>query len=295
MEGGLIMPEQEIDKFPGALGNFVVSFIDILGTGEKSSAEGLLPDGNPFDSEDFCRKHYDMVESILSLQSCTAGFIGGTLKVEIDRKGYAVLTPELIHEVTMHNLGVAIIGDAVVNYVALPDAGDLGHMRRLWDLLANAGAQCLLSLVKGKPLRGGIDMAWARVISDSQILGPAFIKAFFLEKRQADYPRIVVSDELVGFLDGFCGAGTDDIPHEFIQRARMCRELLCRDEDGLYIIDYLGKPFNNYVTRQLAGLLIPVAKVFIETEFEKYKDGHDAILLHKYERLHSYLVSRLKT
>jgi hypothetical protein len=289
------MPEQETNIFPGTLGNFVVSFIDILGTKQKASAEGLLPEGNPFDSEDFCKKHWDMVGTILSLQNTTAGFLGGTLKIEIAHEGYAAFTPELIREVATHGLGVAIMGDAVVNYVALPCTDDDNSMKRVWDLLANAGTQCLLGFLKGKPLRGGIDVAWARVISSSQILGPAFIKAYVLAECKADYPRIVVSDELVSFLDGVCQIESGRVPKEFVDRAKMCRALLSKDEDGLYIVDYLGAPFTNLVTGQAAWLLPQAAKVFIESEFEKYKDGQDPKLLHKYERLHSYLVSRLKT
>jgi hypothetical protein len=138
-------------------------------------------------------------------------------------------------------------------------------------------------------------MAWARVISSSQILGPAIIKAFILEQYKADYPRIVVGDDLVHFLDDVCQIESGRAPKEYIDCAKMCRALLSKDEDGLYVVDYLGAPFTSFVTRQGAGLLLPAARNFIESEFEKYKDGRDIKLLRKYERLHSYLVSRLRT
>ena len=48
----------------------------------------------------------------------------------------------------------------------------------------------------GRPLRGGIDVGLGLEITADEVYGPALERAHYLESRLADYPCVLVGDEL---------------------------------------------------------------------------------------------------
>ncbi|MCX7015861.1 MAG: hypothetical protein NTW86_25455, partial [Candidatus Sumerlaeota bacterium] len=53
----------------------------------------------------------------------------------------------------------------------------------------------------GVPIRGGIEIGLGLDIEDDEIYGPAIARAYDLESMVADYPRVLLGPELIGFLD----------------------------------------------------------------------------------------------
>jgi len=77
----------------------------------------------------------------------------------------------------------------------------------------------------GLLVRGGVTVG--RLLhNEGVVFGPAMIEAYYLENRDAKYPRIIISDELYKLLE----SSTDEA---FLSTR------LQRDEDGFYFVNFL--------------------------------------------------------
>lgn len=84
-------------------------------------------------------------------------------------------------------------------------------------------------------IRGGVAIGYA-YISPGRFFGPAYQEAYELESKTADYPRIVLADDVVDTFDenetilGGSGHG---------QAREELRQLITKREDGVWFLDYL--------------------------------------------------------
>lgn len=97
----------------------------------------------------------------------------------------------------------------------------------LWELrwmimnLANRGILC----------RGAV--SYGKLIHDrNKIFGPSLVNAYVAESRAALYPRVIVGQEILN-LAGKYGSHAPEEEIEFV------KELLAKDSDGMYYIEYL--------------------------------------------------------
>src|SRR5438045_4043107 len=58
----------------------------------------------------------------------------------------------------------------------------------------------LTSLAWGHPIRVGLDVGTGVEVERGQLYGPAVVKAYELESRAAEYPRVIVGDTLADYL-----------------------------------------------------------------------------------------------
>ena len=92
----------------------------------------------------------------------------------------------------------------------------------------------LSSLAQGYPMRGGIDLDGAITIEPggNEIYGPALIGAYKLESEKAKYPRILVGDGVLKFLDVEFRTN-DEIKKKYIEITRQfCLDYIYNDEEG---------------------------------------------------------------
>lgn len=73
---------------------------------------------------------------------------------------------------------------------------------------------------------------------DDMVFGPALVRAYYLESKVADSPRIVIDPDLVHAYR----TGKVPVPfgHERSQDAKDLERLLKRSDDGVYFVDYLS-------------------------------------------------------
>jgi hypothetical protein len=93
----------------------------------------------------------------------------------------------------------------------------------LWTMLAS-----------GLFLRGAV-VVGKLVHSSTTALGPALIRAHFLESRVAIYPRVIVDDALEDVINHSAPTG--------VRLDRLMGQPLCRDPDGLLFIDFIRSRF----------------------------------------------------
>ncbi len=171
-------------------------------------------------------------------------------------------------------------------------------------LLKTCGFIFLYSLYHERVFRGGIDIGGGVELENEEVFGPALIKAYELEREKAKYFRIVIGDSLIKYLEDQ-KKGNKSIPFQpddDIQKCQIiaseCLNLMTKDKDGYYILDYLNEEFLK-MWRQSDKLdsgmkfeeIIESSFQFVEQKLKEIKCNHN--LKKKYEYLLKYLQKRL--
>ena len=73
-------------------------------------------------------------------------------------------------------------------------------MSGVYSALTSAASSFLTMLAQGQAIRGGIDVGIAVELSEQEIYGSALSRAYELESNTAHYPRIVLWEELVKYI-----------------------------------------------------------------------------------------------
>ncbi len=86
-------------------------------------------------------------------------------------------------------------------------------------------------------LRGGIDVGIATQIDDKEVYGSALVRAIDLESEVAEYPRFVVGNELLQFLEAVSKQNSKTILGKIAKvNADQCRNMIVQDTDGRQIL-----------------------------------------------------------
>lgn len=197
--------------------------------------------------------------------------------------------------------------DSMVVFVSLGDENyHANAANSVFEILAGVGGMMLSTLAVGKPFRAGIDVGLGIELKKGDVYGPALIKAYMLESKAADYPRIVIGNKLLHYLDGLSKkfpqiANQDEDDLEFCKIiANICLSMITIDLDGYPILDYLGEEFNKRILQKLeqSEKIKEEAFNFIKNEYEKKrnsKEGEESRKLAlRYYLLLNYFKSRLR-
>jgi hypothetical protein len=269
------------------LGYHLVAFLDVLGQREKFKALHL-----PATPE--------QAAAVAEVLRQTAGFV-----LEL-RKGFE--EHFTIFESTLTNLKrhtsepvrPKFVGfsDSFVTSVPLrSDSNDLVPIISVFSSLSAAATVMLTSLASKHPLRGGIDVGLATEIGPGEIYGTALERAYLLECKEAKYPRIVIGDELTGYLNAALTnfqAQTTPEAKSIAAIIGTITELIATDFDGKKILDYLGPTiFAHSRPGDERGKVVKSIYEFVLVEQKRISDGNNPELIARYQAFRRYVESRL--
>lgn len=167
---------------------------------------------------------------------------------------------------------------------------------RIFSTLSAACIVMLTSLARKHALRGGIEVGLATELSEGEIYGSALERAYLLESRQADYPRVLIGDELWRYFSlGIAETEKLSTPvalflGELIRREM---ELTTLDADGRRILDYLGPGIANISRSRQANTLVIPAYQFVLDQQKHWLSKGNTQLSGRYAILRQYFESRL--
>lgn len=263
------------------LGSYLVAFLDVLGQSEKFQQLRL-----PKTPEE-----YSTVAGVLK---DTAGFVLGLRKVF--RKNFERFKEGLSSKV-IEIPGFVVFSDCFIAFVALRNEDEhLTPNIRIYSTLSAACAVMLTSLASKHALRGGIDIGLATEMCPGEIYGTALARAYLLESREADYPRVLIGDELWNYwlvgLKHFEKL-TNPLAKNMQELIRKEMELTTVDADGRRILDYLGPGIANICTANDAKNLVQPAYQFVVEEHDHFVSTGNSKLNKRYENVRRYFESRL--
>ena len=183
--------------------------------------------------------------------------------------------------------------DGLMVFACLGDVPLCTQVNSVYSQFCLAGAMCLLGLAAKAPMRGGSDIAWGVELYPNELYGPAVANAYALESACAEYPRIVVGEEVDRYLLAVTREPGNDIPLEVARQfATRCPRMLSRDEQGVLFLDYLSSCFEESVTSTQIEPLWKSAREFIDSELTAHMTSGDEKLAARYRRLAGYFDSR---
>ena len=283
---------------------YAVASIDVLGITED--CEGL--EELPTDAESLARfeKAYEETVSwIETFRNCFRElfdfFVGeqeSIAKVPGEEKSK-------FDELRKVELKYHFISDTVFAFVPLATTGFHANVvNGIYGIIGACGGMLLGSLAEGKPFRAGIDVGVGIELKNGDLFGPAAIKASEIEKRIANYPRIVFGDNFLGYLDCLIKKnnptlGKDEDDREACKiMADCCLRMTDIDIDGHRIVDYLGKEFRtrlyNFREKHGKGSFEEVyrkARQFVASEYIRRSIAKDELAT-RYFLLNRYFESR---
>ncbi|HTW92701.1 MAG TPA: hypothetical protein VMH22_13485 [bacterium] len=221
---------------------FVVAILDIMGESERLCEIRDLPDSD-LDMRSFRGKVDRALGPVYKMREAFKTQVANLVK------GIEMAAPGLSLAYEMQTFG-----DSVVVYHEY-DADNLPSVAVTHAALLSCAVIVLLSLQIDIPIRCGIELGMATdELFEHEIFGPVLAEAHHIESHVASFPRIVVGPRLVADL-ARVSAGPPAPRNQFDRLNRFaaykCGELLKKDVDGQWVVDYLGDVFTATVKDEL--------------------------------------------
>lgn len=275
------------------IGNYCVSFIDLLGQRAALQGQGLLP---TFKSEDERKKFNailrESIGAISKLQSQAEDMLHGILNPNTESPFRASLPPEqhtIWDEIQRAQVKTQRWSDGLVSFVCLGDREIKCQMNGVFGLFCLAGTLCFLGLATRRPVRGAIEVAWGVELHPGELYGAAVARAYELESEVAQYPRIVIGSETVKFLEAHrTNSEQDPFAQTNKALAEFCLGMIVQDVDGFWLLNYLGEEFQHAVSHDHHIELYAAARKFVCEQLIKHQADLNTKLAFRYSHLLEY-------
>jgi len=275
---------------------YVVGFFDLLGQQEHLRNLRYLPDKN--DATALANTRDDLKNTygaVLGMRKFFTDAFNAYTRKPLDTNS---LTPEqrtTYLQMTNNPIQFQRFSDSMIVFLSLrnTDAAKL-PARGVLGILSAAALTFVGCLGVGHPVRGGIDLGVGYEPSEGEIYGPALSRAYTLESRIANYPRIVVGEELIRYLTETRNQPqTDAFATESKAIAADCMNCIAVDDDGIPFIDYLGQYFRTLIGDHGDAKFIDMAYNRVIEFSKRYKEEKNSKLAFRYTLLRNYFEARL--
>lgn len=287
-------PAQPEDA-PLQVSNYVVGFVDLLGQRIALRGQGLLPDTSTEEGKrELIAALKASIGSISALQQHAMDMIvagesraDSPLRAQLPADKQAEWDELLRQRITTQRWS-----DGLMLYAKLGDSEATCPMAAIFQLISLSGALCFMGLASKRPLRGAIEIAWGVELHPGELYGAAVARAYELESEVADYPRIVVGQQMIKYLELQSrnpGQSTADQVGKSL--ASLCLDMLAQDADGQWLIHYLGDAFFDSVTNQSHSELYERAHNYVNAQLEQHQKSRNTKLAFRYVHLAQYFAS----
>ena len=281
------MPERDTQENSYKYGYHVVAFIDVLG---QRAQLAKLSDLKPTTSRDDTRWQ-TLQEGAHQVQVVRSAF---ATSFEAAQAAPSHEVPEVHREfaLRLRRFKYSQMGfsDTVVISVPIHQETDSFAVAAtgLYATLYSMAAVMLIALGRGIPLRAGIDAGTGMIgmLDNDEVYGPVFLSAYALENSKAEYPRAVVGEGLLNYLDSLeklpgthPGVGHGDLA---ARRAADCRELLCNAPDDKRTMLHI---LSSVITKSVRP---HTARAWVHEEYESHRAAGNDKLTERYRRLLDY-------
>ena len=275
-------------------GHYVVGVVDILGQSQAMEKMDFVPS-----SEEDMARYIEVVKHSLGIVLRTRDQFKRFYKKFLEHSSDASTTTGLSEEqrralaaYKAADIDVQMFADTIVPYSLISTPNRPLTVHGTYGIICGIGALMTDAMSQGIALRGAIDVGVCTEIECRDIYGAALARGHHLESKVAQYPRIVVGKGLVRFIRS---ALNNPDPSELgvINRmmADVVRRLVCVDQDGVRILDYLGETMREITKEPELVALAQKAFGFVVAEQERLSE--DPKLGPRYWQLKNYFEARM--
>ncbi len=168
------------------------------------------------------------------------------------------------------------------------------------SLIAIAANLMIMQLASGSPIRGGLEVGHAANVAPGVLYGPAVSRAYAIEHAVAQYPRVVVGNNLIAYLSS-CEKMTADAARELPSisnpdlYASLCRSaasiakrFMTVDIDGHVIVHFLSPYVIKILGVENARTLIAGMHKFVTDQCDLHRAERNTKLSFRYAQLVAY-------
>lgn len=272
--------------------NYCACFIDLLGQRNALNGQSVMPElTTDKEKSDFLNVVKQSVGAIERLQHQAQSFRLGKKGAFSVREQLNEEEKELYDEMKKAVAKQQRWSDGLVYYSSLDTKSNQCPMNAVMEIFMLAGTLCFLGLAHKQPIRGAIETAWAVELHENELYGAVVANSYVLESQVAQYPRIVVGEKTMGYLNAYIESPADTIDKLALYNrncAQLCLNMTAIDQDGHHVIDYLGNEFTRSVTNSGSSELFKLAYKFICEQYELHKKNKNSKLALRYTWLRGY-------
>jgi hypothetical protein len=276
--------------------NYAVAFLDLVGQRDDLRRLVRIPT-TPEEERAFLETARQSVGKVLELRRDFASFFDSynrrkdqgpdlsTIPVEHHENILATMRTEYV---------VSGLSDSIV--VAVPLGANDEYCKAMNGLKVTILSICYLAASTyaiGMVFRGGLDIGMGTMIGLNEVYGPALVRAYQLENEVAEYPRFVVGDKLLEFLQTVTNQDPKTKPGELATlNAARCRRMIVQDTDGRLMLDFLGTEVRTALSGSPSAEVIGKGHDFVESEYKRFRASGNEKLASRYFRLLQYYLAR---
>lgn len=277
------------------LGHYVVAFMDLLGQQEFLRNLNILPNSNdPLELKKVKIELKNTYGAVSGMRKFFKDSFDGFSRKPTELNGLSLQQKREFNSLNNNPIKFQSISDSVVIFMPLRTDTAKLPVRGIWGIFGAAATTFLCCLAIGHPLRGGIDVGIGMDITKNEIYGPALSRAYTLESKISNYPKIVVGNELVQYLETLRNQVPHDLASEVAKHmSGQCLDCLAIDDDGYPIIDYLGKSYRDLFGAVIDTNVIEKAHQQVMQFCAKYQKEQNSKLAFRYTLLRNYFEDRL--
>lgn len=176
-----------------------------------------------------------------------------------------------------------------------PGRAPVNAANGVWATLFGLAGMSLIAMTGGIPLRGGVDVGLGLNLFHNEVYGPVLVSAHDLECRVAEYPRVVVSPNVLSYLDHLERSATHADTNGGKLAAGIAaraRQLICTaPDDGQLMLNIFAAELLKS-SPQLRDWY-PRAHEWVRSQVLRYEAEQDAKLHGRYSRLLRYFDEHL--
>lgn len=290
--------------------NYVLALIDVLGQKElfQGFDDSFL---TVVDDPRLVAIHKNTVMAVEELRGILEGFLKTFTENGVSEEVISRIPPDKVdqfREMRKTEVITYRFSDCILAYSSLQKTKYCSPaMNSVYGILMACGIMMTLSLARKKVFRAAVDIGLGTLLSNGEVYGPVSYKVYKMESSIAQYPRIVIGDNLHAYLTSlshetkqFEGQTAEDIKL-CKEEAGICLKMIVRDLDGYPILDYLGDTFKNCLGDGYnhpdgsikEEEILNKAMYFIREEYDKKRKMKDSKLALRYFLLLNYFKARI--
>jgi len=284
-------PQDRID-----LRYYAVCLIDIQGQGSKLDQWRRFPSEEPDDDSCFWEAVRGTLGTVDTVRRCFREWYSMAQKRPPEISGFNEQESRELQRMNSTVPNAMCFSDTIVFFSEV-SRGEQSAL--VYPLLQHLITMTLLlpAMWASKiPIRGAIHVGIGASLGKDDFYGPALADAYRIESKQADWPRVLVSNDAIEFFRVHKVSSSNSwIQRENAACAEAASLMLKKDEKGLWMLDFLSPAVaKNYdPTGHMAELILKGYK-FVCDEHVRFAGGTgDPRLAERYAKLKEYFESRM--
>jgi hypothetical protein len=287
------------------LSNYVVAYLDVLGQSDKLGQlrkliqlrrQNSLNEQEAGEYDDLVRQTggtvFDLRDRLCSTlreywpyTGTTANKIQAAAEHQMTQRAYLVEGPYQLH----------FFSDSIALTTRYDNENEQPLIRHIYHLLACLSIAMIKYVGERTPLRGAVELGRGFEQAGGAY-GPIMLDVYGLERDIAQYPRIVVGQELSNRIGDWTRTSADDPNLDRDERwaIRRCEGMVSADKDGIRILDYLGPTISKDFDLPEVQEAVKSGFSFVSNEYERLQAKQESHLAWKYYLLKEYYSTRLK-